>query len=120
MLHQSAYPRDVEIINAAIPTGLTAVTSVDTEIYEINVSNPTAGAITFLVQDKQTSPQVEIPTISVPPNVVDLAVYTGVGLLSKGGVSWQAGSAGLVGSLRGRRLTGWTLAANGFLDTPLT
>lgn len=110
--YESRYPRDVDVVNAAVPTGLTSLFATDGELYEINVSNPTGAPITLLVQDKQGSPVALFPTVSVPANTVTLALYQGTGLLCKGGASWQAGGSGLVGSVRGRKTTGWTLDAN--------
>lgn len=110
--YDSRYPRDVDIVNGAIPASLTAIFSTDGEIFEINVSNPTGGAITLLVQDQQASPQVLVPTVSIGAGVLQLILYQGDGLLCKGGAKWQASGAGLVGSVRGRRTTGWSLDAN--------
>ena len=106
----SAYPRDLDVTRVAVPTSLTNITALTAELWEISVNNTTGGGITFLVQDKQASPLAVVPTVTIPAATADLIVYNGTGERCPGGVSWQAGSAGLVATVRGRTITGWTQA----------
>lgn len=97
----TAYPKKFDTGNVAVPTGNTAITSVDSEIFEIQAANPTGGAITFSVTD--TAGNAIVPTVSIGANTVFLAIYNNVGLEASGGVKWQAGSSGLIGKVKGRQ-----------------
>ena len=77
-----------------IPTGLTALTTTDTWVFQIAVANSTAGALTLLVTDTQASPLQLVPTASVPGNSFALFSYPeGVKLIK--GMKWQASGTGL-------------------------
>jgi hypothetical protein len=102
----SYYPREVRIGMSAVPSTSTQLTSVDTEVHEINVANVTSAGITFTVTagDGNTL----IPAFTVPAATETIPVYNATGELCRGGVSWQAASSGLIAELNGRRLTGWS------------
>ena len=112
-INRSALPRDINTGNVSVPTSLTPVTSVDSEVWLINVSNPTAGSLNFTVKD--SAGNAIIPTVPIAANSETLAVYNGTGLPAAGGVSWQASGSGLIGCIRGRRVTGWVLSSSGYM-----
>lgn len=105
-------PSEVNILAAAIPSGaMTPVTTVDTEVAQITVSNTSGGAITITIEDTQASPIAFQTNKSVPAN--DEVTYQfSPPLLFKGGLQWQAGGSGLVGTVRGRKLLNKTLGTN--------
>ena len=75
-----------------VPSSLTAVTSADSVIYQITVSNVDSGAHTLLVQDQQATPGILVPTISIPANTVIIMEFP-EGILMKSGIKWQASAA---------------------------
>ena len=104
--------KEVNLPLQAIPAVATAVTTVDTEVAELSVSNTTAGALTVTVTDGQSSAQGFLTTVNIPANSTTLIVSDSP-ILFKSGVKWNGSSTGLVGSLRGRSVLGLTLGANG-------
>lgn len=78
-----------------VPTSPTDVTTVDTWVRQILVSNTTAAPITFTVKDKQSTPRNIIPTVSIAANSVSLVVSAPDAIFAPGGVNWQAGGSGL-------------------------
>jgi hypothetical protein len=85
---------------SAVPATLTAFSTATSVIYQISVSNTTAGSLTFLVEDNQTSAQALVPTISIPANTnIIMSWPEGVKML--GGINWQASSTGLTAEIYG-------------------
>lgn len=56
-----------QIKPVAVPTMTTTVVSADAYLSTVNVSNPTSGAITFSLCDKQGSPVCVLPAVSIAP-----------------------------------------------------
>ncbi len=84
----------------AIPTGLTAITALDAVIFQVVLVNNTAGAVTVLVQDQQSTPGILIPTISVAANSAEVVPFP-EGVKMTSGIKWQAGATGLFGEIFG-------------------
>lgn len=82
----------------AVPTSLTAVTSTNTFVEQLYVSNTTAGSINLTVQD--FSANKILATVPVPANSTAMWNWPSL-LFSTGGVKWQASGAGLVAELFG-------------------
>lgn len=82
--------RELALGLAVVPNALTALTSVDTFVFQISVSNISGGAVTFLVQD--ANGKVLIPTTSIAANTAYVIVFP-FGVKMTGGVSWQASAA---------------------------
>lgn len=83
----------------AVPTGDTALSSTNTILFQIFVSNPTASGITLTVKDNQTVP-VTIISTTIPANSV-YNYNSDDGTVFLGGIRWNAGGAGLLGEVYG-------------------
>lgn len=84
----------------AVPTSLTQVTAKDSVVYQIVVANITTGALSFLVQDQQSTPGQIVPTISLAANTLSVIPY-GEGVACPSGIKWQAGGAGIQAEIYG-------------------
>lgn len=87
-----------------VPSALTELTSKTLDVDLVIVSNKTASAVTFLIQDETTNCNSDvcqwIPTVSIAGNTSYIINIPG-GIRSVG-VKWQAGSANaLVAQVRG-------------------
>ena len=89
---------------AAVPTSVTVVPGgtlgKDIVLFQVLVSNTTGGALTYLLEDNQASPLALIPTISIPANTTELAVFP-EGIRMIGGAKHQASNTGLVAEVFG-------------------
>ncbi len=56
---------DVQTKPLAVPTSTTAVALTDAYLKTVTVSNPTSGAITFTLADRQASPLAVLGTVSI-------------------------------------------------------
>lgn len=85
----------------AVPTSATDVVAKDALVWQIAVGNPTGGGITFSVSDKQASPGPYNPiNETVAANSFQIMQFQ-EGIRFLGGISWQAGGAGLVAEIFG-------------------
>lgn len=87
-------PGQVHIKPQAVPTSLTAIASSEASIIGLVITNPTASAITILLQDGQGSPIPLLGTNSLAANTTTVANIP-FGYWCPGGWSIQAGGAGL-------------------------
>lgn len=78
----------------AVPTSLTSVCTTVARIYQVHVSNTTAGALTFLCQDRQATPGQLTPTVSIAANTAYILVWP-EGQHAPDGISVQGSGAGL-------------------------
>ena len=78
----------------AVPAVATDLTSTDSRLWQISVANTTAGALTFLVKDKQATPRTIIPTVSIAANTAYVISWP-EGIFCYGGINWTASSTGL-------------------------
>ena len=74
-----------------VPNAAADVTAKTAFVYQITVSNVTAGAVTFTVVDKATSAKTLIPTVSLPANSLTVIVFP-KGVQMTGGINWVAGT----------------------------
>lgn len=65
----------VQIKPQAVPTSTTTITAFDAYLKTITVSNPTAGAITFTLSDKQASPIAILGAVSIAANTTYVIVW---------------------------------------------
>lgn len=66
---------EVQIKPQAVPTSTTIVTTDDAYIRQVVISNPTAGAITFTLADRQASPIALFGAVSIAANTtVEVAI----------------------------------------------
>ena len=83
----------------AVPTSLTDIPGAtkDTYIFQLVVSNTTAGALTFTLQDKQGSPLKLYNAVSLAASSQPIVFQTEEhAILMSGGAQWQASGPGLV------------------------
>lgn len=85
----------------AVATSLTDVCTTNARVYQAMISNTTAGALTFLLQDKQATPGQLIPTVSIAANTAYVIAWP-EGQHAASGLSAQGSGAGLQMSLVGR------------------
>lgn len=93
-----AHPTRELTVTGTVPTGLTAVSTVDTFLEQMFIANTTGSPITILITN--TAGTAFIPTVSVPANGVSEVNWPSL-LKFTAGVKWQAGGVGLVGELFG-------------------
>ena len=83
-----------------IPTSATDECIVDCWIHTLHITNPTAGAITVTVQDRQA-----VPITLVPGEILNagdwFSMESSSGRAFPGGFSWQATAPGLHGFAMG-------------------
>ncbi len=104
-------PKELELDLVAIPTAvMTAVTTVDTDVQNFAIVNTTGSPITLSIKDTQASAQFYLDAVSIAANTT-YSIIADPPQHFKGGLQWQAGGAGLVGSLRGRTHLGLTQGA---------
>lgn len=93
--------RELSGVLQAVPAVATNFNSANTWVMEILVSNNTAGALTFTITDRQTSPQALATAISIPANSGLLFNFEPFGQYMPGGIVWNASGAGMTGSIFG-------------------
>lgn len=84
----------VQIKPQAVPTSTTIVTIFDAYLSTITVSNPTSGAITFTLADRQASPIAALPAVSIPANTAYVIVWP-AGYWCPNGFTITSSGAGL-------------------------
>lgn len=84
---------------AAVPSSPADISTVDSWIFQITVSNPTASGITYTVYDKHTVP-LGLLNITVAANSTNVIPFS-EGIKMVGGITWGAGGAGLVSEIFG-------------------
>lgn len=82
----------MQIKPQAMPTALTTVATADAFLKGVTITNPTANAITALVEDGQGVPVPFLGTIAIAAHSTEVLPY---GYWCPGGFSVQAGGAGL-------------------------
>jgi hypothetical protein len=85
---------DVQIKPVAVPTILTIVAPLDAYLKTVTVSNPTAGAITFTLADRQASPVSVVGAVSIAANTTYVIVFP-AGYWCPSGFTVLASGAGL-------------------------
>ena len=85
-----------------VPASPTDLITVDTVVFQIAVGNPTNGAITFSVSDKQTVPLNPIK-ISIDGGSFAILPF-GEGTKFLGGITWSGSGAGLVAEIFGTHI----------------
>lgn len=95
---QITYSHTVSETIAAVPSSATDLTTTDTRLWQISVANTTAGALTFVVLDKQTTPRTVIPTVSIAANTAYIISWP-EGVFCSSGINWAASATGLEASV---------------------
>jgi hypothetical protein len=85
----------------AVPfSAMTAITTVDTFVSQLTVTNTTAGALTITVQDGSGNKLLNAVSIAANTTMNPPLVWPDLVLMT-GGVKWQASATGLVAELFG-------------------
>ncbi len=79
---------------------LTDICTKDALVFQIHISNTTAGALTCLVQDKQTVPGELVPTATIAAKTAYVIAWP-EGIPASGGLSVQGSATGLQISIVG-------------------
>lgn len=82
----------------AIPSSATDLTAKTAQLFQLVVSNTTAGALTLSVWDKNTSPLALLTAVSFPANSITIMSFP-EGQDMAGGIRWQASGSGLVAGI---------------------
>lgn len=101
-------PKEVNYIRSAVSTGAAVITSLDTDVSQLEVTNVTSGALLITVQDG--SGNALYKSVSIAANQATLLV-SDPPVFFPGGVSWSASNSGLFGTVRGRTLLGLTMGS---------
>ena len=96
----AALPNKFSESLAAVPAVSADLATKNATIWQIHVANPTAGAISFTVTDKQSTPRNVIPVVSIAANTAYVCSWP-EGLFCESGVAWVASGAGLEASIVG-------------------
>lgn len=83
----------------AVPSSPADLSTVDSWIFQITVSNNTGSGITFVVSDKQASP-LDLLNITVAANSTNVIPFA-EGIKMIGGITWDSGGAGLSAEIFG-------------------
>lgn len=82
-----------------VPASPADISTVDSWIFQITVSNPTASGITYTVYDKSTVP-LGLLNITIAANSLNVIPFA-EGVKMTGGITWGAGGTGLVSEIFG-------------------
>jgi hypothetical protein len=75
-----------------VPAVAADLSTTDTWLYQLSVSNKTAGAVTIQVLDKAATPRNVVPTVSAAANSVMIMTWPN-GIKLTGGMRWVASAA---------------------------
>lgn len=89
-----AFPNSLPRAMTAVPTSLTDICTTNALVFQVHVSNTTAGALTFLLQDKQATPGQLTPTVSIAANTAYILAWP-EGQWAPSGIAVQASGVGL-------------------------
>ena len=92
----------VEIKPVALPTSAGVAVTATTWLDMVTLTNTTGGALTVTISDRQTSPVVILPTVSIPANTLIVVQFGGTRM--DGGFTWVASGSGVNGYFRGRQV----------------
>ncbi len=82
----------------AIPNVAADLTTTDTFLFQLSVTNGSGGALTFTLKDIQGSP-IEAAKITSVASGVTAVYYWPEGLFFKGGLNWVASAGGLTAGI---------------------
>jgi len=78
----------------AIPTSAADLAAKSTYLYQLSLTNTTAGALTITINDKQSTPVALFNAVSLAANSLTIVSWP-MGVLMKGGINWVASGAGI-------------------------
>lgn len=83
--------RQVSQALQVVPDSATDLTTTDTWIFQLTITNVTGTAATITLTDKNTSPLDLMKTVSIPANTIVVVAWP-EGQLMKGGINWVSGT----------------------------
>jgi hypothetical protein len=90
--------RQVALPIVAVPTVAADLTTTDSWLFQISITNSTALPINITILDKQGTPRGAMRASAIPANTT-VAFNWEEGLFMSGGVNWVAAGAGLEAGL---------------------
>lgn len=89
-IKKGTFGKSVDPELQVVPDSATALTSTNTLLYSMYVSNTTASTVTFLVVDGNG--REIVPTVDIPSHSILSAEWLD-GIVAPGGLTWTAGTA---------------------------
>ena len=89
-IKKGTFGKSVDPEMQVVPDSATALTSTNTLLYSMYVSNTTDSTVSFLVVDgngREIVPEVDLPSHSI------LSAEWSDGIVAPGGITWTAGAA---------------------------
>ena len=96
----AAFPNKLIRVITAVPSSPADLCSANAQIWQINICNTTAGALTFSIYDKQGTPRYALKAVSIAANTTYIVAWP-EGQFFSDGVSWVASGSGLEASIVG-------------------
>ena len=84
----------------AVPAVAADISTKDVLLYQLTIVNPTAGAITITIVDKQSSAKTLLGATSIAANTTYIVSWP-CGVKLKSGMNWVASGAGLHSEIYG-------------------
>jgi len=95
-----ALSEDIQVV----PSVTTDLSTTDTWVFQIMVTNVTSSAATITVQDKAATPRYLLPTVSIAGNTTYVIGFP-EGVKMKSGITWSTGTASaLQASIKAKRI----------------
>lgn len=91
-IRKGTYGRSIDPKLQVVPNSSTDLTTTDTLLYSMYITNVTGGTVTLTVQDKQSSAKYLLNAVSIGAHQTLTAEWLD-GLLCPGGVTWVASAA---------------------------
>ena len=95
-----AFPLGFSAAVRLVPDSAADLATKDAMLWQLHVSNTTAGALTLTITDKQATPRYLIPTVSIAANTAYVISWP-EGLFCDDGINWVASAVGLQASVVG-------------------
>lgn len=75
-----------------VPDSATALTTTDTDLYQLSLGNTTGSACTFTLADRATSAKTIMGAVSIAANTTYVIAWP-EGMFMSNGVTWSSGTA---------------------------
>ena len=95
-----AFPNKLVEYLVPVPAVAADLSTNDTLLWQIHITNTTAGALTVTLTDLQTTPRYVLASVSIAANTSYIVAWP-EGLLCPNGVNWVASGAGLQAAIVG-------------------
>ena len=95
-----AFPLGFSAEIQLVPAVAADLATKDAMLWQLNVVNTTAGALTITMTDKQATPRYILPAVSIAANTAYVVSWP-EGLFCDDGINWVASGVGLQASVVG-------------------